>query len=81
MNRACDAFETGQFAAYGYTPASAAAAIVTVLAEIAASSTDTPQGLHLRATLLRVAALPTAPHIEAYKSAASTWVSSANALL
>jgi hypothetical protein len=81
IGRAADAFETGQYAPYGFTPDAAANAITAALASINANSTDTPKGADLKAALLRVAALANAPHIQSHANEAATWASAAAALL
>ena len=77
----CTVFESGLIAPAGLTPDAAANAIASALTSINANSADTPKGKDFRATLLRVEALTTAPHIEAHANEAATWVTSAAALL
>lgn len=78
---ACTIFETGLIAPTGPTKDGAAAAITAALADILANSSDTPKGADLKAALLRVAALTTAPHIQAHANEAATWATDAAALL
>lgn len=81
IGRACDTFESGLYAPYGYSPDAAATAITAALADINANSSDTPKGSDLKSDLLRVAALVNAPHIQAHGTQATTWASDASALL
>ena len=81
LGRACDAFESGLYAPYGYTADTAASTITAALADIDANSSDTPKGASVKADLLRVADLANAQHIQAHANEAGTWATAAAPLL
>jgi len=65
----------------GRTPDQAATTITAALADISANSSDSPKGADLKGTLLRVANLANAAHVESHRGQAATWATDANALL